>query len=104
VRAAAERAAVNFPIQSLAADVIKIAMINIHQEISKQYSVNSTHKEIKMLLQVHDELVFEVKEDKVAVWAKKLKLMMEEAIKLSVPIAVDVKVGDNWGEMTNLEL
>ena len=99
VRAAAERAAVNFPIQSLAADVIKVAMINIHKLISK-----SADKEISMLLQVHDELVFEVKEGKVEEWAKKLIPLMEDAIKLSVPIKVEAKLGDNWGEMEGLEL
>lgn len=97
VRAAAERAAVNFPIQSLAADVIKVAMINIHKEIGKL-----GNKEIQMLLQVHDELVFEVVEDKVEYWAKKLIPLMENAIKLSVPVRVEAKVGDNWGEMEEL--
>ena len=57
-----------------------------------------------MLLQVHDELVFEVAEDKVENWAKKLIPMMENAIKLSVPVKVEAKVGDNWGEMEKLEL
>jgi DNA polymerase-1 len=97
IRAAAERAAVNFPIQSLAADVIKVAMINIHKLISE-----SADKQIRMLLQVHDELVFEVAEDKVDYWAKKLIPMMEEAVKLSVPVRVEGKVGDNWGEMEKL--
>ena len=99
IRAAAERAAVNFPIQSLAADVIKVAMINIDKEIEKL-----GNKEIRMLLQVHDELVFEVVEDKVEEWAKKLILMMENAIKLSVPVKVEAKVGDNWGEMEKLKI
>ncbi len=93
IRAAAERAAVNFPIQSLAADVIKVAMINIHKEIRNPKS------EIRNLLQVHDELVFEVKEDKVEHYAKIIKKLMEEAISLSVPIKAEAKVGDNWGEM-----
>jgi DNA polymerase I len=97
IRAAAERAAVNFPIQSLAADVIKVAMINIHRVIGE-----SDRSEIRMLLQVHDELVFEVLEDKVEYWAKKLIPMMENAIKLSVPVRVEGKVGDNWGEMEEL--
>jgi DNA polymerase-1 len=96
IRAAAERAAVNFPIQSLAADVIKVAMINIASKIKDQGS------NIKLLLQVHDELVFEVKEDKVEEWAKKLIPMMEGAIKLSVPVKVEGKVGNNWGEMEEL--
>jgi DNA polymerase-1 len=96
IRAAAERAAVNFPIQSLAADVIKVAMINIYKEILDKSS------EIKMLLQVHDELVFEVAEDKVEKWAKKLVPLMEDAIKISVPVRAEAKVGDNWGEMDPL--
>ncbi len=95
IRSAAERAAINFPIQSLAADVIKVAMINIHKVISEQRTANS-ESEIKMLLQVHDELVFEVKEDKVEFWAKKIKPLMENAITLSVPVHVDAKAGKNW--------
>lgn len=103
IRAAAERAAVNFPIQSLAADVIKVAMINIHKLISG--SANKLiSSEIKMLLQVHDELVFEVREDKVEEWAKKLIPIMEQAISLSVPIKVEGKVGNNWGEMEEFKI
>ncbi|MBI3232354.1 MAG: DNA polymerase I [Candidatus Doudnabacteria bacterium] len=100
VRAAAERAAVNFPIQSLAADVIKVAMINIHKTLSTEHGTRNT--ECQMLLQVHDELVFEVKEAEVAKWAKKLIPMMENAIQLSVPIQVEAKVGDNWGGMERI--
>ncbi len=97
IRSAAERAAVNFPIQSLAADVIKVAMINIHQLISR-----SADQQIRLLLQVHDELVFEVREDKIDYWVKQLVPLMEKAIELSVPVTVEAKVGDNWGEMTKL--
>ncbi len=96
VRQAAERQAVNFPIQSLAADVIKVAMINIYNELRHK------GEEIKMLLQVHDELVFEVKEDKVEHYIKMLKPLMEDAIKLSVPVRVEAKIGDNWGEMKHV--
>ncbi len=98
IRAAAERAAINFPIQSLAADVIKVAMINLYPEIKDIKS------EIKLLLQVHDELVFEVKEDKVDYWAKKIKPIMENAISLSIPINTEAKAGDNWGEMEEINL
>jgi DNA polymerase-1 len=104
IRAAAERAAVNFPIQSLAADVIKVAMINVHRELEKERTRELEKAEIKMLLQVHDELVFEVKEDKVEYWSKKLIPLMENAIKLSVPIKVEAKAGESWGEMENLEV
>lgn len=97
VRAAAERAAVNFPIQSLAADVIKVAMINIYREIRNAKS------EIRMLLQVHDELVFEVSEDQVNHYARLIRPFMEDAIKLSVPVSVEAKAGDNWGEMEEIK-
>jgi DNA polymerase-1 len=98
VRAAAERQAVNFPIQSLAADVIKVAMINIAKVLMGK------EQEIQMLLQVHDELVFEVREDVVESWAKKIKPLMEGAISLAVPIDVEAKFGKNWGEMQHVVL
>lgn len=96
IRAAAERAAINFPIQSLQADVLKIAMINIHKEIG------GLDDEIKMLMQVHDELVFEVRADKVEHWVGKIKPLMTGAIQLSVPVTAEAKVGDNWGEMKKI--
>lgn len=96
IRQAAERAAINFPIQSLSADIIKIAMIKIHDLLS------GSEDEIQMLLQVHDELVFEIAEDKVEQWVKKIKPIMEDAIKLSVPIVVEAKAGYNWGEMEGI--
>lgn len=98
IRAAAERAAVNFPIQSLAADVIKAAMINIQQELVGKSG------ECRMLLQVHDELLFEVKAGEVANWAQKLVPIMEKAIQLSVPVEVEAKSGKNWGEMEKLAI
>jgi DNA polymerase I len=101
IRQAAERAAINFPIQSLAADVIKVAMINIHKEL-KAESLKLT-ADCRILLQVHDELVFEVQEDKVEQYTKLLKPIMENAIKLSVPVTCEAKVGDNWGEMDSIE-
>ncbi|HEX3099400.1 MAG TPA: DNA polymerase I [Patescibacteria group bacterium] len=97
IRAGAERAAINFPIQGLQADILKIAMINIHKE------VNGKEDEIKMLMQVHDELVFEVREDAVDKWVKKIKPLMEDAYKLTVPVIAEAKVGDNWGDMTKLK-
>jgi DNA polymerase-1 len=71
-------------------------MINIFKEIVGKGD------DIRMLLQVHDELVFEVKQDQVEQWTKKIKPLMEEAIKLSVPVKAEAKVGDNWGEMTKV--
>lgn len=97
IRAAAERAAINFPIQGLQADVLKIAMINIFKELAGKGD------EIRMLLQVHDELVFEVREDKIEEWVKKIKPLMTDAVKLSVPVVAEAKVGDNWGDMQKFE-
>jgi DNA polymerase I len=96
IRAGAERAAVNFPIQSLQADVLKIAMINIFKEIAGK------DEEIRMLLQVHDELVFEVKQTKIDYWVKKIKPLMVDALKLLVPVTAEAKVGPNWGEMEKI--
>lgn len=92
VRGAAERNAVNAPIQGSAADIIKIAMINIHKKLEAE------NYKSKMLLQVHDELVFDAYKPEV----EKLKVMvkheMENAYKLSVPLDVDLGVGENWLE------
>ena len=92
IRKAAERMAVNTPLQGTAADMIKMAMIKVSPLLS-----NSDN--IKMLLQVHDELVFEVKEELVDKIAPKIKDIMENIIKLKVPIDVHIGVGDNWGEL-----
>jgi DNA polymerase I len=94
VRQAAERMAVNAPIQGTAADIIKKAMIDIEDYLD-------THGcKAKMLLQVHDELVFEVPDDEVATLAPVVKRLMENAYTLDVPLEVDVKTGRHWGEMT----
>lgn len=97
IRAGAERAAINMPLQSLAADIIKIAMHNIEKEIDIQ------SEEIKMLLQVHDELVFEVREDAVSKYAGQIKDIMEKAYKLKVPLVAEAKVGQNWGDMEKVK-
>ncbi|MFA5358665.1 MAG: DNA polymerase I [Patescibacteria group bacterium] len=94
IRAAAERMAINAPIQGTAADLIKLAMIEIDKVIKKEFAPN----EVKMVLQVHDELVFEVKDVLVKKVAKLVRDTMENVYKLRVPIVVDVEVGDNWGE------
>ncbi|MDD4271637.1 MAG: DNA polymerase I [Patescibacteria group bacterium] len=98
VRKAAERMAVNTPLQGTAADIIKVAMIRVQELIDKKYQAD----EIKMLLQVHDELVFEVKENSVKEAVAEIKEIMENVIKLKVPIEVDASVGDNWGEMEEI--
>jgi len=98
IRAAAERAAINMPMQSLAADIIKIAMENIVREIPIQSD------DIKLLLQVHDELLFEIKQSEVEKYAARIKAIMENAYQLKVPLEAAAKAGDNWGEMRELSI
>ncbi|MEX0617116.1 MAG: DNA polymerase I [Candidatus Woykebacteria bacterium] len=93
VRKAGERIAVNSPIQGTAADIIKTAMV----EISNKLRV--TNSKTKMILQVHDELVFEVPENELKKIAPIVKEIMENSFPLSVPLVVEVKVGKNWGSM-----
>lgn len=97
IAAAAERMAINMPVQGTAADIIKLAMIKIQKEILDR------NKEIKLLLQVHDELVFEVKKELVEKFVPKIKKIMEEIYKLSVPIKVDVSEGSNWGTLKKIK-
>ncbi|WP_412561784.1 DNA polymerase I [Winogradskyella sp. MIT101101] len=92
VRGAAERNAVNAPIQGSAADIIKIAMINIHQKLQE-----GAYKS-KMLLQVHDELVFDIYKPELEDMKILIKTEMENAYKLKVPLDVDLDIGDNWLE------
>ena len=92
VRGAAERNAVNAPIQGSAADIIKIAMINIHKKL------DTGNYKTKMLLQVHDELVFDVFKPELETIKQLVKTEMENAYKLSVPLDVDFGFGDNWLE------
>lgn len=95
LRAAAERMAVNMPIQGTSADIIKAAMVELDKKFGRD-------KNIKMLLQVHDQLVFEVKKDKVEKYAPEIKKIMEGVVKLAVPLAVDMEVGPSWGELKKL--
>ena len=92
VRGAAERNAVNAPIQGSAADIIKIAMINIYDKLE-----NSDFK-TKMLLQVHDELVFDVPNDELDAIKALIKTEMEAAYTMTVPLDVEVGLGQNWLE------
>ncbi|PTM11411.1 MAG: DNA polymerase I [Bacteroidetes bacterium] len=92
VRGAAERNAVNAPIQGSAADIIKVAMINIYNELE------AGNYKTKMLLQVHDELVFDVYKPELELIKTLVKTKMESAYKLSVPLDVDLDIGDNWLE------
>ena len=92
VRGAAERNAINAPIQGSAADIIKIAMIHIQQKL------NAENYKSKMLLQVHDELVFDVFKPELEKLKSLIKFEMENAFKLSVNLDVDLGTGDNWLE------
>jgi len=92
VAGGAERMAINMPIQGLTADIMKIAMINIATKFENNPNV-------KMILQVHDEIIFEVKCELAEDIAQEIKQMMENAYKLRVPLVADIKIGDNWGEI-----
>jgi DNA polymerase-1 len=92
VRGAAERNAVNAPIQGSAADIIKIAMINIHKRL------NEENWKSKMLLQVHDELVFDVHNSELEKIQPMIKQEMEQAVVLSVPLEVEIGIGKDWLE------
>ena len=92
VKGHAERNAVNAPIQGSAADIIKIAMINIDKKFTEK------NLKTKMLLQVHDELVFEAPDDEVETAKEIIKNEMESAVKTEVPLLVEVGVGNNWLE------
>ncbi|STO54910.1 DNA polymerase I [Canicola haemoglobinophilus] len=90
-RKGAERVAINAPMQGTAADIIKLAMIAIHNEIKNNH-------DIQMIMQVHDELVFEVKENKVEEYSVLIKSLMENAAQLLVPLIVEAGIGNNWDE------
>lgn len=92
---AAKRMAINMPIQGTAAEMIKKAMISIHHNI---HSGQDEYDKAKMILQVHDELLFEVPEDQVEALKKMVTFEMENALPLSVPIVVDCGVGNSWFE------
>jgi DNA polymerase-1 len=94
VRGAAERTAINMPIQGTAADIIKIAMVRLHDELRRR------DVECGILLQVHDELVLEVDEARLIEIASLVRDIMEHAYELVVPLVVEVKAGKNWDEMT----
>jgi len=86
------RAAANAPIQGSSADIIKIAMVKLNKKFIEM------NVPAKMLLQVHDELLFEVEPDSLEITTKLVKKTMEDCVKLNVPLLVDIGIGDNWME------
>ncbi len=102
VRAAAERMAINAPMQGTQADIVKLAMVRIDQMLKKEGHQDGAH----LLLQVHDELVFEIEEKKVKILAPKIKEIMENIIPTKeadgIPFLAEGKVGPNWGEMKEI--
>jgi DNA polymerase I len=94
IREAAERMAINAPVQGTSADIIKVAMINLHRELKMQQLKG------KMLLQIHDELLFEVPQEEIEGMKALVAEIMPQAMKLCVPLKIDTKLGKNWGEMT----
>ncbi|MES9906178.1 MAG: DNA polymerase I [Sedimenticola sp.] len=91
-RAAAERAAINAPMQGTASDIIKRAMLEVSDWIESEQPA------LRMMMQVHDELVFEVREDQLETCCNRIRRLMEGAADLKVPLIVDIGVGDNWDE------
>jgi DNA polymerase I len=96
LRSAAERAAVNMPIQGSAADIIKLAMISLHSKLAEHFPA------AKMVLQVHDELVFDVPGDLIDEVGRVVGYEMEHALALDVPVEVEMKVGRDWYDMEPL--
>lgn len=92
IRAAAERLAVNNPLQGAQADLIKMAMIKIHEEIQGKNLQGA------LILQIHDELIFEVPDSEIPVFLELVPRLMTNIMTLKVPLVVDVHIGKNWKE------
>jgi DNA polymerase-1 len=97
-RQAAERQAINMPVQGTAADIVKIAMVRVAKEVAEK------NLRSKLLLQVHDELVFEAPRSELPVLAEMVKRNMEGVVQLSVPLKADLKVGLNWRDMESYKV
>ncbi|MFC2026639.1 DNA polymerase I [Chloroflexota bacterium] len=93
LREAAERMAINMPVQGTSADIIKVAMIELDRQMAKQQLKS------KLLLQVHDELIFEVPDEELDGMKKLVPEIMSTSLELSIPLKVDIKTGDNWEQM-----
>ena len=92
LRAAGERMAVNMPMQGTVADMVKVAMINVRKELEN-------YPDVAMLLQVHDEIILEVPEKHVKKLSKTIETIMQDVIKLEVPVVVNVHTGKSWGDL-----
>lgn len=97
--AEAERAAINMPVQGLAADIIKMAMVRVAGEIEKKGWAD----DVRTLLTIHDELLFEIKEDIIKEASRLIAAAMENAYELEVPIRVTTKIGSSWGELSDIK-
>jgi DNA polymerase-1 len=93
LREAAERMAINMPVQGTSADIIKVAMLRLDAEMIDRKMKS------KMILQVHDELIFEVPEDEIEKMKKLVPHIMSTSLELNIPLKIDVKIGKNWGQM-----
>src|SRR5659263_328264 len=93
VRQEAERSAINTPLQGTAADIIKAAMLEVES------AMQGANLSGAMLLQIHDELLFEVPRAELADTVRLVRRVMEGVVRLKVPLTVDLRVGENWGEM-----
>jgi DNA polymerase-1 len=95
MRSFAERTAINTPVQGTSADIIKAAMIKIDEGLKP----GKTRLKARALVQVHDELLFEIPSSELGETARFVKNKMEKAIELSVPVLVDLKAGKNWADL-----
>jgi DNA polymerase-1 len=93
VKSGQERIAVNTPIQGTAADIVKLAMLNVDERLTREKMRS------RVLLQVHDELILEAPEDEVDMLTAILMEEMSTAVELSIPLRVNVESGSNWGEL-----
>jgi len=91
-----ERAAVNHPIQGLAADIVKLAMVRVREELARRGWWNDS---VRMLLTIHDELLFEVRESMIKESARVIREIMETAYPLGIPLRVEVSHGADWGHL-----
>jgi len=93
-----ERKALNFPIQGSAADLIKLSMVKIDEYLQK----NNLIEKAKLILQIHDELIFEIKEEAASKIVPEIQKIMEEIHSLRIPLKTEIKSGNNWAELSLL--